>query len=83
MPFDSRSGLRAFQRLCGLRRAAYWRSLGWPNLKRATAARWAGREERLAKAFSPFADSKDLPEPLASRESGVRKLPSHKSDYVN
>jgi len=80
------SGLRSRCRQGGLARARFWRRLGFPNLVLARAARWKGhvtRAERAAKAFSPFADSKDLPEPFASRESGRRKLRSHNKDYVN
>lgn len=50
---------RAFNRLCGLHRAAYWRELGFPNLVRARTA-WARigeqrRKQEAARLFSPYA----------------------------
>jgi hypothetical protein len=70
MPFEtSEAGYRARCRLGGLhggpKRAAFWRGLGWPNLKRATQARWRGHVPKAkagaAKEFSPFAMLDDLP----------------------
>jgi hypothetical protein len=56
------TALAARNRLGGLHRAAFWRSLGFPNLVRARAAKAKKREQRLkleriqaAKRFSPFA----------------------------
>lgn len=45
--------LRGFRTLCGRRRAAYWRSLGYPNLQKAWAAHSANaarRREEKAQA---------------------------------
>ena len=62
MPFTSLTGYRARCRLAGLRRAAFWRELGFPNLKLANAARRlnaARRREDKARlralAQNPFA----------------------------
>jgi hypothetical protein len=38
MPFTSETGFIAYQRNAGLHRAAYWRTLGFPNLVLARAA---------------------------------------------
>jgi hypothetical protein len=50
---------RAFNRLCGLHRAAFWRELGFPNLvlARAALARKVAKSKALeqARLFSPFA----------------------------
>ena len=58
---------QARNRLGGLHRAAFWRSLGFSNLVRARAAKAKKREQRLkleriqaAKRFSPFAMMDDL-----------------------
>ena len=51
----------------GPQRAAFWRSLGFPNLVRARAAKTKKREARLrqevmekARQFSPFANPDDV-----------------------
>lgn len=57
-------GLRLHHRMCGLGRARFWRSLGFPNLVRARAALAAKRDreraQRAARAFSPFADAREF-----------------------
>lgn len=53
----------------GPRRAAFWRSLGFPNLVRARAAKARKREARLrkeilekARRITPFAMPEDVPQ---------------------
>jgi hypothetical protein len=46
MPFDSQTGRCARSRRGGLKRAAYWHTLGFPNLVRARAAKALYRLER-------------------------------------
>jgi len=63
----SSKALSSLNRWKARRRAAFWRSLGFPNLVRARAAKAKKREQRLrleriqaAKRFSPFAMIDDL-----------------------
>jgi hypothetical protein len=54
--FTSETAAKARCRQGGLKRAAYWRSLGWPNLKRAWIARdayWARYREYVAEGRPP------------------------------
>jgi hypothetical protein len=57
----SEHGLRAFRHQCGIGRARFWRTLGFPNLVLARAARAKKRAASRAKAFSPYANPDDLP----------------------
>jgi hypothetical protein len=43
MPFTTETARAARARSHGLRRAAYWRALGWPNLQKAWKVRAAKR----------------------------------------
>jgi hypothetical protein len=65
MPFDLSdpdAARRARCRLNGLHRAAFWRALGFPNLKRATEAHKANAAKRRAEkerlALQPWARRK-------------------------
>jgi len=50
MPFTSENAFLMRQRACGLRRAAFWRALGFPNLVLARAARQRKVRERQLQA---------------------------------
>ena len=56
-------------RYAGLKRAAYWRGLGFPNLALANAARAKLHEQRrreeAARQFSQFANPEDFADLLA------------------
>ena len=72
MPFKtSEEGYRARCRLAGLNRAAYWRELGFPNLKRATAARMEKRRQRKMLAeLKPLQQTSLTVQPPSGRWRG-------------
>jgi len=58
----------AFQRLCGLHRAAFWAAQGHPNLVRARAVHAENLKRRRIEKWkreelkrTPFADCLDIP----------------------
>jgi hypothetical protein len=52
MPFNSETARAAYCRFAGLRRAAFWRALGFPNLVRAREARARKRARAAAEQAS-------------------------------
>jgi hypothetical protein len=70
MRFTSETALSSLNRWKGRRRAAFWRSLGFPNLVRARAAmakiRAERRRQEAARLFSPFAIKGERYEDLLS-----------------
>jgi len=72
----------------GLKRAAFWRELGFPNLVRARAAyakiRAERRRQQVAKQFGPFAIANERYEDLAPppKPSRPRRKQVYKSRVV-
>jgi hypothetical protein len=73
MPFDDDPDFAryCFNRMCGLHRAAFWRTQGFPNLVLARAAKAEKRRLRLIEEWkqkerkrTPFGNLDDIPAEL-------------------
>jgi hypothetical protein len=73
-PLSSKAARDAFNRMCGLKRAAFWRAQNFPNLVLARAAKAEKRRLRLLEEWkrqelrrTPFALLDDPPPELRPR----------------